>query len=145
MTNLQAAIGVAQLERIEEFISIKRTLGEYYKQRLSGIPGVRFQPEKPYARSVYWMYAIELEHSSGLNADQMMTGLKNRGIGTRPFFMGLHQQPVFQAMSLFKDEKYPNTEKAYKQGLYLPSGLTLTKPQIDTVCTAIEEIMKRGG
>lgn len=144
MSNLQAAIGVAQLERVEEFISIKRTLGEYYRNRLSSIPGVRFPVEKPYAKSVYWMYAIELDESSGVDAEMIIAKLKNKGIGTRPFFMGLHAQPVLKEMGLFKGEKYPNTERAYRQGLYLPSGLSLTKPQIDVVCNAVDEIMKRG-
>ncbi len=144
MTNLQAAIGVAQLERVEEFISIKRFLGDYYRRRLSTIPGVRFQVEKPYAKSVYWMYSIELDESFGINAEMMMTRLKNKGIGTRPFFMGLHSQPVLKEMGLFIGEEYPNTDRAYKQGLYLPSGLTLTKPQIDIVCNTIDEIMKKG-
>lgn len=145
MTNLQAAIGVAQLERVEEFISIKRSLGEYYRKRLSTIPGVRFQVEKPYAKSVYWMYSIELDESSGVDAHMMMAGLSDRGIGTRPFFMGLHAQPVLREMGLFKWEKYINTDRAYKQGLYLPSGLTLKEQQIDEVCDAVEEIMKKGG
>ncbi len=144
MTNLQAAIGVAQLERVDEFISIKRSLGEYYRKRLSTIPGVRFQVEKPYARSVYWMYSVELNESSCVDAVTMMTGLRDRGIGTRQFFMGLHAQPVLREMGLFRGEKYLNTDRAYKQGLYLPSGLTLTEQQIDVVCDAVEEIMKKG-
>jgi perosamine synthetase len=145
MTNLQAAIGVAQMERVEEFLTIKKSLGEYYRSCLSDIPGVRFQVEKPYARSVYWMYSIELDESSGINAETMIAELKKREIGTRPFFMGLHAQPVLREMGLFKGEKYPNTERAYKQGLYLPSGLTLARSKIDTVCNAISEIMKKGG
>lgn len=144
MSNLQAAIGVAQLERIEELISIKRTLGKYYRQRLSSIPSVRFQVEKPYARSVYWMYSIELDEASGIDAETMMAKLNEKGIDSRPFFMGLHAQPVLQEMGLFKNEKYPHTERAYKQGLYLPSGLALTEPQIDIVCNAIDEIIRRG-
>jgi len=145
MTNLQAAIGVAQLERVEEFISIKRTLGEYYRQKLSNIPGLRFQIEKPFAKSVYWMYSIELDEATGIDAEMMMAKLGEKSIGTRPFFMGLHAQPVFNDMGFFKDETYPYTEGAYKQGLYLPSGLTLTRSQIDTVCDEIDEIMKKGG
>jgi len=70
--------------------------------------------------------------------------LREKGIGTRPFFMGLHAQPIFDKMGLFNGELYPNTDRAYKQGLYLPSGLTLTKSQIDTVCNEICEIMKKG-
>ncbi len=145
MTNIQAAIGVAQLERVKEFISIKRSLGEYYRRRLSRIPGVRFQVEKPYAKSVYWMYSIELDESTGIGAQTMMTKLKNKGIGARPFFMGLHAQPVLREMGLFRGEKYPSTDRAYKQGLYLPSGLTLTNQQVDIVCNAVDEIMRKGG
>lgn len=141
MSNLQAAIGVAQIERVEEFISIKRRLAEYYRQRLSVIPGVRFQIEKPYAKSVYWMYSIELDGSSVIDAEMMINGLKKKGIGTRPFFTGLHTQPVLQDMGLFKKEEYPKTERASRQGLYLPSSLILTKAQIGEVCNAIDEIM----
>ena len=144
MSNLQAAIGVAQLERVEEFITIKRTLGEYYRQKLSNIPGVRFQIEKPFARSVYWMYSIELDEATGIDAEMMMEKLKDEGIGTRPFFMGLHTQPVLNEMGLFIGEKYATTERAYRQGLYLPSGLTLTRSQIDLVCNAVEDIIKKG-
>ncbi|MGE5457651.1 MAG: DegT/DnrJ/EryC1/StrS family aminotransferase, partial [Methanococcaceae archaeon] len=86
----------------------------------------------------------ELDESSGMDAETMIIELKNRGIGTRPFFMGMHAQPVLNEMGLFIGEKYPNTERAYRQGLYLPSGLTLTRTQIDFVCNAIEEIMKKG-
>lgn len=144
MSNLQAAIGVAQLERVEEFIAIKRTLGEYYRQKLSNIPGVRFQIEKPFARSVYWMYSIELDEATGIDAEMMMEKLKDEGIGTRPFFMGLHAQPVLNEMGLFIGEKYANTERAYRQGLYLPSGLTLKRSQIDLICNAVEDIIKKG-
>ena len=144
MSNLQAAIGVAQMERVEEFIAIKRTLGEYYRQRLSNISGVRFQIEKPFARSVYWMYSIELDETTGIDAEMMMKKLRDKGISTRPFFMGLHAQPALNEMGLFIGEKYANTERAYRQGLYLPSGLTLTRSQIDLVCNAVEDIIKKG-
>ncbi|MDH4226854.1 MAG: DegT/DnrJ/EryC1/StrS family aminotransferase [Deltaproteobacteria bacterium] len=134
MTNLQAAVGVAQTERIEEFIAIKRRLGAYYRERLAAIPGVRFQVEKPWAKSVYWMYAVELDESTRLLAEDVMGKLKKENIGTRPFFMGLHEQPVFHGMGLFEGERYPVTERAYRQGFYLPSGLTLTDEKVDIVC-----------
>jgi perosamine synthetase len=141
LTNLQAAVGLAQLERIEEFITIKRALGAHYQQMLSSIPNVRFLGEKPYARSVHWMCAIELDRASGLPAEMMISELKNRGIETRPSFLGLHAQPILQKMGLFMGERYPNTDRAYAQGLYLPSGLTLTKQQVDVVCNAVREVV----
>jgi perosamine synthetase len=144
MTNLQAALGIAQLERVKEFIQIKRSLADYYRYKLSRFPQVHFQVEKPYVTSVYWVYAIELDESLGLTAETMIDELKNRGIGTRSFFVGLHAQPVLQQMGLFKGENYPHTDKASKQGLYLPSGLTLTRQHIDIVCDAVQEIIEGG-
>jgi len=141
MTNLQAAVGVAQMERIEEFIKIKRSLGEYYCQKLCDIKGIKVQIEKPWAKMVYWMYCIELEKKTGLNAGQMISALAKSGIGTRPFFFGLHKQPALRSLRLFKNESYPVTERIAKQGLYLPSGLALTRKQIDKVTAAIKRII----
>jgi len=141
MTNLQAALGVAQMERIEEFVTKKRGLGEYYRKKLGAIEGIRTQIEKPWAKTVYWMYCIELDSSLGLCADEMMTELKHRGIGTRPFFWGLHEQPALQEIGLFENEHYPVTERISRQGLYLPSGLTLNEIQIDEVVSAVRSIL----
>ena len=143
MSNVQAALGVAQLERIEEFIAIKRTLGQYYKEKLQDIPHIRFQVEEPYAKTVHWMYAIELDEECEISAETMIGLLKERHIGARPFFVGLHAQPVFARMGLFKGESYPNTDRAHERGLYLPSGLALTTEQIDTVCSSLQDIIKR--
>jgi perosamine synthetase len=145
MSNVQAALGVAQLERIEEFVAIKRMLGQYYREKLQHVPHIRFQVEKPYAKTVHWMYAIELDEESEINAERMIGLLKERHIGARPFFIGLHAQPVFARMGLFKEESYPNTDRAHEHGLYLPSGLALTTEQIDTVCSALQDIMGTSG
>ena len=141
MTNLQAALGVAQMERIEEFINIKRRLGKYYQEKLSSIKGIKTQIEKPWAKTVYWMYCIELDRSLGLNANEMITELKKRDIGSRPFFLGLHEQPALKKLGFFKDEHYPITERISAQGLYLPSGLTLNEAQIDEVVSAVRSVL----
>jgi perosamine synthetase len=145
MTNLQAAVGVAQLERIAETIALRRTLATYYKQRMAGVPGVRFQAEPPYAKPVHWMYAIQLDEELGVDAESMMRQLKDKGIGTRPFFLGLHAQPVLREHGHIAEGPFPYTDKAHKQGLYLPSGLTLTRSQIDVVCHAVRDIVQGGG
>lgn len=142
MTNLQAAVGLAQLERIEEFIVIKRRLGEYYHRKLSAISGIKCQIEKSWAKTVYWMYCIELDQSLNLDADTLMTELGKRGIGSRPFFLGLHEQPVMHDLGLFKGEHYPVTERIARQGLYLPSGLTLTEGLIDQVVDNVRDIIE---
>lgn len=141
MTNMQAAVGVARLEQIEKFIGIKRGMAQYYKSGLSGIKQVRFLTEKPYAKSVYWVYAIQLQPESGICAKELMEKLRERGIETRPFFKGLHSQPALIKLGLFKGEKYPRTDSAYKYGLYLPSGLALTKEQVDKVVRILRSVL----
>jgi perosamine synthetase len=145
MTNMQAALGVAQMERIDGIVGIKRRLGKYYREKFSSMEGVRFQVEKPWAKTVYWMYSIELDPKTGLTADDMMSRLKDKGIGTRPFFLGLHEQPVLHDLGLFQGERYPVTERIARQGLYLPSGLTLTERQVDEVVGAVGEIVAGDG
>ena len=143
MTNLQAAVGFAQLERIDELIARKRCLGEYYRQRLKEIPGIRFQVEKPWARSVYWMYSIELDPELGVDAETLQQRLRQKGIGSRPFFLGLHAQPVLQEMNLgFDPNGFPRADHAYRYGCYLPSGMALTEEQVDTVCSALTEALE---
>ena len=141
MSNMQAALGVAQIERVEEFVEIKRGLGKRYIDKLQNIPGIKTQIEKPWAKSVYWMYCIELDSNLGLNAEQMIIALGQKEIGSRPFFFGLHEQPALKKLGLFENEYYPVTERISRQGLYLPSGLTLTEKQIDNVVSAVESII----
>lgn len=138
MSNLQAAVGVAQMEQINRFIEIKLRLAKYYREKLSKVEGVRFMPIKSYAKSVYWMYCIELDPKLGITAEEMINKLKTQNIETRPFFRGLHAQPALKDLGLFKGEKYPKTDRAYKYGLYLPSGLTLTEQQIEKVVESIK-------
>lgn len=142
MTNMQAALGVAQLERIDEVVEFKREMGEYYISKLKEIKGIKTQIEKSWAKQVYWMYCIELDPSLGIDAKYVMQKLGEKKIGTRPFFRGMHDQPVFHKMGLFINEKYPVTDQAYKYGLYLPSGMTITKDQIDIVVSELKEVIE---
>jgi perosamine synthetase len=139
LTNLQAALGVAQLERIEEIVSRKRRMGEEYNRRLAGVAALQLPVEEPWARDVYWMYGVVLSEPSGMNATAFGQKLKRRGIETRPFFLGLHEQPIFHRRGLFLHERYPIAERIARQGLYLPSGLALTIEQISEVCDAVRE------
>jgi len=143
MSNLQAALGVAQLERVQEFVAIKRRLGHLYRAGLASIPGVRFQVEETWAKCVYWMYCIEIDTKLGFTADDARTALADRGIGTRPFFLGLHEQPAARDIGLFLGERYPVTERIARQGLYLPSGLTLTEAQVETVTTELRDVVSQ--
>lgn len=141
LTNIQAAIGLGQLERMEEIITRKRRMGKDYTERLRGIPGLQLPVEEPWARQVYWMYGIVLDEGTGLDAAQFAQKLKAKGVETRPFFLGMHEQPVFHNMGLFQNQKYPVAERIARQGLYLPSGLTLTEKQLDQVCDAVIAVL----
>lgn len=141
LTNLQAAIGLAQIERIPETIAKKRWIGESYTSRLKHIPALQLPVEEPWARQVYWMYGLVLDESTHMDAAEFARLLLARGIETRPFFLGMHEQPVFNEMGLFNKEHYPVAERIARQGLYLPSGLTLSESQIDQVCSAVEDIL----
>jgi len=103
---VQAAIGLAQLERIEESVQHKRWMGAAYTERLRGVPGLQSPVEEPWAKNVYWMYGVVLDESTGLDAVTFAQRLAERGVMTRPFFLGMHEQPVFQQMGLFRGEHY---------------------------------------
>lgn len=141
MTNIQAAIGLGQLERIEEHITQKRWMAQAYSERLNNLPHIQLPIEKTWAKNVYWMYGIVLDEASGMDAETCAARLKDEGVETRPFFLGMHEQPVFHEMGLFQDEHYPVSERIARQGLYLPSGLTLTARQMDEVSMALGKVL----
>ena len=124
LTNIQAAIGLAQLERIDELVEKKRWIGHSYNKRLKDVTGLILPVEEPWAKNVYWMYGVVLGESRNMDAKEFAKRLRERGVDTRPFFLGMHQQPILQEMGLFKDEHYPVADRIARQGLYLPSGLT---------------------
>jgi len=142
MTNIQAAIGLAQLERIGEFISLRRRHAGIYSNHLAGIPGITLPVERPWATNVYWMYSILLERSFGLTRDELMKALAGKGIETRSFFIPVNRQPVMKKMGFFRGEKYPVAEDLGARGLYLPSSSSLPEEEIEQVCREIGNIRK---
>jgi perosamine synthetase len=141
MTNLQAALGLAQVERMEEVVARKREIGAAYTRRLQGLSAIQLPIERPWARSVYWMYGLVLTDEAGGDADDLAFELRVRGVDTRPFFLGLHEQPALQHRGLFRGERYPVTERIARQGLYLPSGVALTDAQLTEVCNRLREVL----
>jgi len=141
MTNLQAALGLAQLQRFEEILAKKHWIGKAYTERLQDISSVQLPVEKSWARQVYWMYGLVLDENTGLDAAAFANKLDAAGVQTRPFFLGMHEQPVFRERGLFNEERYPVAERIARQGLYLPSGLALTEIQIDQVCQIVREVL----
>ncbi|MFC2156975.1 DegT/DnrJ/EryC1/StrS family aminotransferase [Acidobacteriota bacterium] len=138
MTNMQAAVGVSQLEEIERFIEIKQTMARTYKELLEDIPGLNLPQEKPWARNVYWMYAVVVEDRFGMSRDELMKELKQRGVDTRTFFVPVHQQPVFAEH--FSSFSLPVSEALSQRGFYLPSGMALTHEQMHTVSQVLHTI-----
>ena len=145
MTNIQAAIGLAQLENIERLVEARRKNAALYNKLLKGIPGVTLPMEKKWAKNVYWMYSIVIEDEFGMSRDELMAFLKQKGVDTRTFFIPMHVQPAFRNMELFEGERYPVSEMLGERGLYLPSGSGLTAEQIQTVCEAVVEARKPKG
>jgi len=141
LTNLQAALGVTQVDRIDEIVARKRAMGKAYTERLSELPGLELQVEQTWGRSVYWMYGLLVRETTGLDAAELARRLAQRGIETRPFFLGMHEQPVLRERGLFDGEAYPVTERLARQGLYLPSSLSLDEKQIDCICVAVREAL----
>ena len=144
MTNMQAAIGLAQLERLEEFVARKRRMGRRYTEKLAGIAGLELMvPQTDYAENIYWVYGMLLEDEVLFDAKEAMHRLAQKGVGTRPFFWPMHEQPVLRRMGLFAGERYPVAERMARRGFYLPSGMTLTDGQMDEVVAAVKTMMRK--
>jgi len=142
MTNLQAAVGLAQLEQLDAFVTRKRAMGKKYNDFLSGVPGLQLPPERTgYADNIYWVYGIVLKDDIPFEAEEMMHHLHGQKIGTRPFFWPMHEQPVFRKMGLFLNQQYPVAERLARRGFYIPSGLALTEPQMVRVTDVIKHLM----
>jgi len=140
MTNIQAAVGVAQVECIDQHITHKRWMAESYRKRLAGLP-ISLPVERNWAKNVYWMYGVVLDDDVPFDAIEFARRLRERNVDTRPLFIGMHEQPVLQGRGLFGGEAYPVTERLARRGLYLPSGLTLTEAQIDEVCAVVRDVL----
>ena len=134
LTNIQAALGVAQLERIDHLIALRRSHARQYQNELADVSGLTLQPEEPWARSVFWMYSVLIEDNYGYTRDEVIAGLKQKGVDTRPFFYPSHVMPPYQT-----GQHLPVAEELSRKGLNLPSGPTLTKEQIRFVCQVLKD------
>ncbi len=142
MTNLQAALGLAQLERLPEFVKRKRAMGQKYTEMLQDIKSIQLPlPAMPYAQNIYWVYGIVLNESHEFDAKEMMSRLASKGVGSRPFFFPMHEQPVFKKMGLFKDVHLPVSERIARRGFYIPSGMAIKDEQILEVTKIIREVL----
>ena len=144
MTNIQAAIGVAQMERADELLAGRMSNAPRYEAELKGIEGLTLAPECPYGTNVYWMYGILIDQKKfGRGKDEVMKLLKESGVETRSFFYPMHMQPVFRNNSEIDcSGAYPVSEQLYEQGLYLPSSSHLTTEQIKEISAKLKALKK---
>ena len=142
-TNLQAAVGLAQIERLEEFVERKRNMGRFYTERLQDLPGIILPLEKTdSAENIYWVYGIVLERESEVSNQEIQKMLAEEGIGSRTFFWCMHEQPVYQRQGLFAGERYEGAEYLARKGFYIPSGLALTKEQMEEVADKVRKVIQ---
>ena len=134
MTNLQAAIGVAQLERIDEILKTKIALAQRYKDLLKDVPGVIQPPDVPGIKNVYWMYSIRLDEKFGMTAEALQKVLRENEIDSRPFFIPVHELPMYEEKGA-----YPVSTELSKTGLSLPSSPKLTHEDIDRITSVVRK------
>ncbi|MBL9171089.1 MAG: DegT/DnrJ/EryC1/StrS family aminotransferase [Verrucomicrobiales bacterium] len=147
MSSMQAALGLAQVERIEELIVRKREIFSWYRDALGGIPGVQLNQEAPQTRSAYWMVTAVLDPSLGLPKEQLMEQLSAEGIDTRPFFHPLSSIPAYAASAEAEKARQRNRVcyRISPYGINLPSGLNLQPEQVKRVSEAFKKILSRSG
>jgi perosamine synthetase len=143
LSNIQAAIGVAQLEQLDKFVQIKRAMGRKYTEALCDLDDVQLPLAKTEsAENIYWVYGLVLGNRFSFDAAEAMQRLKHQGVGTRPFFWCMHEQPVFRKMGLFNNVSCPVAERLARRGFYIPSGLGLTETGMTKVIKAVREVLQ---
>ena len=140
MTNIQAALGLGQMKKIKKFVEVKRKVGLLYKKLLSEVDGITRQAEKSWAKSSYWMNGVLIEDSFGVGRDELMGLLKKENIDSRPFFYPIHTQPEYAKEN---SESFPLAEEIARKGLVLPSGMDLSKADVQRVVDALRKIGKK--
>jgi perosamine synthetase len=144
MSNLQAALGCAQLERLDLFIAKKQRMGARYADLLSDVTGLQHpQVRTSWAENIYWVYGLVLNQDVQFDADEAIRRLEAKGVGCRPFFWPMHKQPVFRRMGLFAGESFPVSERLAQRGFYIPSGLALTTDQALHVANSVREMFSQ--
>jgi perosamine synthetase len=138
MTNIQAAIGCAQLEQVDAILARRKVIADAYETGLAGIPGLTPPPAEPWAESVHWMYSVLVEPEFQTSRDAVIAGLRARGVDSRPFFVPLHQMPPYRL-----DAPFPVSTSLSERGINLPSGTGLSLEEIATVCAALRALGPR--
>ena len=137
MTGYQAAMGLAQLHKIDKIIAEKRRVAATYNEYLCDLPGLQLPVELDWAKNVYWMYALTIGPEFGISRDELMAKLQERGIETRTFFCPMNQQPCLETLPGFRAVPCPVADSLWQTGLYLPSAPSLSQATIKHICDTI--------
>jgi len=140
LTNLQAAVGVAQLERAQEIFARKRALAKWYDGALMGMEGINLPPRASWADPTCWLYTVTVDESLGLTRDELVERLLRNGIETRPLFFPLHQMPPYARLAV--NREFPVTERLAYSGLSLPSAVTLRETDIDAIVANLKNFVE---
>ena len=138
MSNVQAAIGLGQIQRADELIEMKRRLFSWYEEGLAGVSGIHLNKEVEYARSIYWMTSIRLEEKLTIGRDGLIAALRDRNVDSRPVFPSISQYPIWDK----KQKAQPVATRVGKQAMNLPSGVCLKKDEVMYVCKQIRDLVK---
>jgi perosamine synthetase len=142
MTNLQAALGCAQMRSIDAVIEGKRRIAGWYHERLAGTRCLQLPIERPYARSVYWMYHVGLSGSAAAHRDAVRARLAQAGVDTREGFIPANLQLVFQRQGWARADSCPRANIAARSTFYLPSGPSLAEADVDYVSAALKDVLQ---
>lgn len=140
MSNMQAALGLGQLERVDELIEAKRRIFSWYDEGLKDVRHVKLNYETPWARSIYWMSSIFLEETASITRDQLREELKKRNVDTRPVFPAISQYPFWDK----PQTPQPTALRVGNQAINLPSGVCLKREEVDYICQCLQEILGQG-
>ena len=142
---MQAALGLAQLERIEELVACKRQIFACYEQELSGVEGVTLNYEAPSTKNTYWMVTIVLDQAFGINKERLIALLSERDIDSRPFFYPLSSLPAYEHSEQAYQARQRNhvSYQLSPYGVNLPCALNMTEEQVRYVCDVLKEILRR--
>jgi perosamine synthetase len=137
MSNLQAAFGLGQLERVDELVEMKRRIFAWYAHELRGVPNIQLNYEVEGARSIYWMTSLLLDEEASIGRDALRDALKKRNVDSRPVFPTISQYPIWPVAQT----PSPIAHRVAQQAINLPSGVCLRRTQVDYICQCIKEIL----
>lgn len=132
MTNLQAALGCAQMERIDELIIKRKNIFDSYQKHLKNIPGLRLNRSHDYTKPVHWLVCMESDKFNESTRDLFMKKIKEQGVDSRPYFYPVSDMPMFRKADT------PVAHEVYKKGINLPTYFDLTEAEIDFICNVIK-------